>query len=231
MASSSSRASSTFWLIDTTSVSGTFTTTATFTLWVPLDTTSSSPTPTQSESAPAESNTGVIVGSVVGSLLALALVTVLFVLYWRRTRIRPVRPRTKVDTPQGSTHRLVDLAAEPGPHPDNIEPWIAPAVVRRPTKALEARTQGLSMPTSASPLVESTPDSTSHGHDPVAGPSQHPSALRLHDPAPKSAPQRRRTREPSPPRLEQDAGVSLMRAGDDALPPSYGDLVHDRVPR
>ncbi|CAE6479657.1 unnamed protein product [Rhizoctonia solani] len=295
-ASSSARPSSTFWIIDTTSVSGTFTTTATFTLWVPLNTPSTTLGPSSSttnlepsgDPAP-RSNTPAIAGSVIGSILGISLVLTYLVLYYkRRVRRTVVKPRTKpADTPYGSEHALLDLAAEPAPDPQHIEPWVAPAAVRRPNKAQnEARRdevwrEGSSTPREgAAPRAESlsagapatssttprgessssaerrtqpntrthtaethglsaTPGSTSHGHDPMTLPPPVPSQPRLHLHQPEAlatgtkstaVPRRRAPREPSPPRLEEDAGVSLMRGGDDALPPSYGDLVHDRVP-
>ncbi|KAH7330556.1 hypothetical protein B0J17DRAFT_722249 [Rhizoctonia solani] len=295
--SSSARPSSTFWIIDTTSVSGTFTTTATFTLWVPLNTPpttsgpSSSTTSLEPSGDPApRSNTPVIAGSVIGSVLGTSLVLICIVLYYKhRVRRTVVQPRTKPpDTPYGSEHALVDLAAEPAPHPENIEPWVAPAVVRRPNKAQdEARREQLWREGSSAPRVEGAaprveslsagalgtssaahrvessnssverpirsnrpthtvethdssapPGSTSHGYDPMTVPIPVPSQPRLHlhqsqalATGTKSiaTPRRRAPREPSPPRLEEDAGVSLMRGGDDTLPPSYGDLVHDRV--
>ncbi|CAE6501089.1 unnamed protein product [Rhizoctonia solani] len=272
--SSSTGPSSTFWIIDTTSVSDTFTTTATFTLWVPLNTPSTTPvsasaSPEPSEN-PARSNTPVLAGAVIGAVLGGSLVLTCFVLYYkRRVKRAIVQPRTKLcDTPSGSEHALFDLAAEPAPHPDNIEPWVAP-VMRRSNKARDEarRHQDSSAPrTEAVPRVEhvtagassnvqveslaerrirsnlqveavethrmsAIPGSRSHGHDPVPIPAR----LHLHQPEALSTgakstavPRRRAPREPSPPRLEEDAGVSLMRAGDDALPPSYGDLVHDR---
>ncbi|CAE6526777.1 unnamed protein product [Rhizoctonia solani] len=291
--SSSARPSSTFWIIDTTSVSDTFTTTATFTLWVPLNTPSTTPATTSSStfsSEPSEnpaprSNAPVIAGSIIGSLLGASLVLTCIIFYYKRRVRRTVQPRTKPPgTPFGSEHALLDLAAEPPPHPENIEPWVAPAVVRRSTKArdearrdqawgegssaLRAEAPVLPRVESASaglpraPRVQSltgsaerptrpnlqvqeaetqdssaTPGSTNHEHDRtllVPGPSQ----LRLHLHQPEALPtgtksnavaRRRAPREPSP-RLEEDAGVSLMRAGDDALPPSYGDLVHNHVP-
>ncbi|CAE6483372.1 hypothetical protein ACGC1H_001125 [Rhizoctonia solani] len=277
--SSSTGPSSTFWIIDTTSVSDTFATTATFTLWVPLNTPSTTPasasvSPEPSRS-PARSNTPVLAGSVIGAVLGTSLVFTCLVLYYkRRVKRAVVQPRTKLcDTPSGSEHALFDLAAEPAPHPDNIEPWVAPAVVRRSNKARDEarRHQDASAPRAeAAPRVEhltasagsnvqiensagspeqrtrsnlqvqavetrrmsAIPGSTSHGHGPIPGSSQP--RLHLHQPEALSTgtkstavPRRRALREPSPPRLEEDAGVSLMRAGDDALPPSYGDLVHD----
>ncbi|CAE6415286.1 unnamed protein product [Rhizoctonia solani] len=285
---SSTRPSSTFWIIDTTSVSDTFTTTATFTLWVPLNTPSTLVTTTSSEASvnPApRSNTPVIAGSVIGSILAASLVFTCLVLYYKhRVKRTVVHPRTKPpDTPFGSEHALLDLAAEPAPHPDHIEPWVAP-VVRRPNKArrdqlwtedsgipraegaprVENLTTGaLGAGSSSTPRVESstssagrtqanpqalaveihhsnaTPGSTNHGHDPAPVPIPRPSQPRFHLHQPEAlstgakssaVPRRRVPREPSPPRLEEDAGVSLMRAGDDVLPPSYGDLVHNRIP-
>ncbi|CAE6392884.1 unnamed protein product [Rhizoctonia solani] len=284
--SSSTRPSSTFWIIDTTLVSDAFTTTATFTLWVPLNTPSTTPAPAgsstraePSENPAPRSNTPVIAGSVIGSLLGASLVFTCLVFYYkRRVRQTTVQPRTNApDTPFGSEHALLDLAAEPAPHPGNIEPWVAPAVVRRSNKArdearqdpdsslpraepgprveslrvgalgtlsmgappverlvgLERRTQSnLQVEGSETHRFSAIPRPTSHGHDP--GSSQP--RLHLHQPdalpigmKSTAVPQRRAPREPSPPRLEQDAGISLMRAGDDVLPPSYRDLMHDRM--
>ncbi|KAG8733087.1 hypothetical protein FRC11_008792 [Ceratobasidium sp. 423] len=287
---SSARPSSTFWIIDTTSVSDTFTTTATFTLWVPLNTPSTTPATRSStlssepfENSVPHANTSVVTGSAIGSLLGASLIIACIIFYYkRRVRRTIVQPRTKPPvTPSGSEHALLDLTAEPAPHPENIEPWVVP-VVQRSTKARDearrdqARGQDSSRRAedSAAPQVESssvgaprvvwegsassperrtrsnpqvqeaethdssaTPGSTNHRHDrtlPGPGPSQP--RLHLHQPEAlatgtksSAVPRRRAPREPSPPRLEEDAGVSLMRAGDDVLPPSYGDLVHDRV--
>ncbi|CEL52742.1 hypothetical protein RSOLAG1IB_11086 [Rhizoctonia solani AG-1 IB] len=290
---SSTSPSSTFWIIDTTSVSGTFTTTANFTLWVPLNTpfTSSAPSSSstykasETENSTPRSYTPVIAGSVIGSILGTLLVLLSIVFFYRRrARPRLVLPRTRPPvTPSGSEHALLDLTAEPAPHPENIEPWVAPAVVRRPAKGREEavrdqgwvedtsgpRVEGLdisgragpstgthgpraalqgSNPSgpagSASPHIQGTetqgataaaPAATGHG--PVQEPSQSQPRLHLHQPeipstsAKTSAtPRRRAVREPSPPRVEEDAGISLMRAEEEVLPPSYGDLVHDRLP-
>lgn len=156
MSSSIPYASSTFWLIDTTSVSGTFTTTATFTLWVPLYTTSTIYDPPSH--LPEHSNTGtskppkhttIIASSVIGSLVVLSLMVGCFWLY-RKRRARPFVRRafsergTEVsNTPQmGSAHALLDLTAEPEPHPESIEPWVGPAVSQEPAKLLSERQRG-----------------------------------------------------------------------------------------
>ncbi|KAJ1310655.1 hypothetical protein OPQ81_009184 [Rhizoctonia solani] len=293
VSSSSARPSSTFWIIDTTSVSGTFTTTATFTLWVPLNTPSTTPASASTSSPSAEpsgdprSNTPAITGPVIGSVLTVLVVLAFLVLFYRRRVKRTVvQPRIRSpDTPFGSEHALLDLAAEPAPHPGHIEPWVEPVVVRRATKgrdealrnqtrgqdssapqvqgsAVRTESLGAGVPrdtpqgqslvgrtaarhTQPSPQVQAvethdssaTPGSTSYGHDstPVPVPSSSQPRLHLHQPEAlttgtksSAAPRRRAPREPSPPRQEEDAGVSLMRAGDDILPPSYGDLVHNR---
>ncbi|GAB1525841.1 hypothetical protein RhiTH_009007 [Rhizoctonia solani] len=261
---SSPSPSSTFWLIDTTSVSGTFTTTATFTLWVPLNTVSASAAPTSSSTDESSEDPTP-----------------------RSHRVRPrfVLPRTRPPvTPSGSEHALLDLAAEPAPHPENIEPWVSPAVIRRTTKgreeaprdpawaegssgprveglgvsALEDSSAGAHRPGShgraqdsnsagpverartvvRAPRIEIQDMSAARGsgeHNPMPSPSQP--RLHMHQPEalyadgkPSTATRRRAPREPSPPRVEEDAGISLMRADEETLPPSYGDLVHDRPP-
>ncbi|ELU38095.1 hypothetical protein AG1IA_07875 [Rhizoctonia solani AG-1 IA] len=306
---SSASPSSTFWLIDTTSVSGTFTTTATFTLWVPLNTVSASAAPTSSstdessEDPTPRSYAPVIAGSVIGSVIGTLLVLVCIVFYYRhRVRPRFVLPRTRPPvTPSGSEHALLDLAAEPAPHPENIEPWVSPAVIRRTTKGREeaprdpAWAEGSSGPRVEGLGVSALEDSSAGAHRPgshgraqdsnSAGPVERartvvraprieiqdmsaargsgehstglisfvhipnscqlldpmpsPSQPRLHmhqpealyaDGKPSTATRRRAPREPSPPRVEEDAGISLMRADEETLPPSYGDLVHDRPP-
>ncbi|CAE6470502.1 unnamed protein product [Rhizoctonia solani] len=289
--SSSVSPSSTFWIIDTTSVSGTLTTTATFTLWVPLNTLSSSIAPTSSitdqhsEDPTPRSYAPVIAGSVIGSVLGTLLALSCIVFYYnRRVRPRFVLPRTRPPaTPSGSEHALLDLTAEPAPHPENIEPWVAPAALRRSAKGREEalrdqaraedtnglRVEGLDVSgtrgsstgihTSGSrrapqasnstgpaeiarsdphaqrtgPQGASAPGSTGESRYPAPDPNQP--RLHLHQPETSStgtkssaAPRRRARREPSPPRVEEDAGISLMRAEEESLPPSYGDLVYDR---
>ncbi|KAG8735589.1 hypothetical protein FRC10_010364 [Ceratobasidium sp. 414] len=264
--SSSPKASSTFWLIETTSVSDTFTTTATFTLWVPLYTTSTTPTAMPSATASAvgqttaaRSQTGIIVGSVVGCAV-LAALAVLFCFICRMRRARPQFRLHQTDSSKApdanqsgnSMHALLDLTAEPDPHPSNIEPWVAQTAVRRTGKIqpradpteLETGDQELLGPP---PIVESLQVAEPSHHEPelppprlagrtlqlaqhdnIASSSAAPTRYNPKSERPPSRARRRRNqRDPSPPRLEEDAGVSLMRAGDDVAltradePPAY----------
>ncbi|QRV76986.1 hypothetical protein RhiJN_19833 [Ceratobasidium sp. AG-Ba] len=286
--SSSLTAQSTTWYIDTTAVSGTYTITTTFPLVVPLNTPSTTPAATVSATGTATSEfvsraparTAIIVGTIVGVAAVLGLAALLCLL----CRLRHARPQFKLyqsdtsakalDSNQssGSAHALLDLAAEPEPHPLNIEPWVAPAVVRRSgkmrptdeTEVIEQQPTELPLPVaehsrspgpsrartsflpanfnhspqfswSKAPLPATAPDPPAaatrtlqlvqHDVTPDAGPStsyNSKSALQL----PQSR-RRRAHRDPSPPRLEEDAGVSLMRAGDEPPlpiadePPAY----------
>ncbi|KAF8603224.1 hypothetical protein BDV93DRAFT_523571 [Ceratobasidium sp. AG-I] len=277
MSSSVPHASSTFWLIDTTSVSDTFTTTATFTLWVPLYTTSTARSystdlfelPNTSTSLP-PGHTAVIAGSAIGSLIIISLLLFCVWLY-RRRHTRPLVRRTlngrelkAPDTAQSSSaHALLDLTAEPEPHPETIEPWIEPVVTQQPAKLrLEdqhSRTHApLTPPRSLSRMRPSAPaTSSTHTGDPLqhAPPSSagtipvptrtlqivapntpiissHPGPPSKNGAGSSQTRRRRNRPEVSPPRLEEDAGVSLMRAGegatdpaDELLPPAY-DLAH-----
>ncbi|KAG9124900.1 hypothetical protein FRC07_009807 [Ceratobasidium sp. 392] len=265
--STSSTPRSTFWIIDTTSISDTFTTTATFTLWVPLDTTSTTPTPfpttiaaTPSQTSSTSSRTAIIIGSVVGCSIIAALVALLCFIY-RMKRARPQFRLHQTDTSSkgldsapSSSHALLDLAAEPTPHPTNIEPWVAPTAVRRPGKirprddptehedtrdeapGQEPQTSLIDPPQLAASSHHEVPPPrpaaarTLHlvQHESIGSTSTLPISHNPKSSLPMPQPRRRRTqREPSPPRLEEDAGVSLMRAGDEAPspladePPSY----------
>ncbi|KAG8706109.1 hypothetical protein FRC08_001271 [Ceratobasidium sp. 394] len=259
MTSSPPKASSTFWLIDTTSVSDTFTTTATLTLWVPLYTTSTTPTPSATatpigQTTSPRSKTGLIAGSVVGCVVLAALAVLSYSIF----RIRRARPQftlhqadalkaSDANQPDSSMHALVDLAAEPDPHPSNIEPWVAPTAVRRTDKIRpradlterdeETRVQELAEP--PPPIIEPprVVEPIHHELSPIRSTTGRALQLVQHDdvastlttrishnskserPAPQ--PRRRRNqRDTSPPRLEEDAGVSLMRAGDNVLTPA-----------
>ncbi|KAG8764808.1 hypothetical protein FRC12_007868 [Ceratobasidium sp. 428] len=262
--------SSTFWIVDTTSVSDTFTVTTQFTLYVPLYTTSTTPTPTPSAvatpskgAAPAiRSQTAIIIGTIVGCAVLAAIAVIFYFIY----RVKHARPQFRLhqndsskalDSSQNSAHALLDLAAEPTPHPSNIEPWVAPTAVRRSGKIrprdeltehdeMTNEAPGEQPPTPAVEPLQTVPLSSHHDsditppragagrtlqlvqHDSVASTStstpHNPKSMQL----PASQPRRRRTqRDPSPPRLEEDAGVSLMRAGDEVPspladePPSY----------
>jgi hypothetical protein len=102
-------------------------------------TTSAAPTPA---AATPRSLTGIILGSVIGSI-AIIIILVSCWIYGRRR----ARPRFKLHqtdsssnipitalSASSSAHALFDLAAEPQAHPSNIEPWVAPTSVRRPEK-------------------------------------------------------------------------------------------------
>ncbi|QRW05885.1 hypothetical protein RhiLY_04884 [Ceratobasidium sp. AG-Ba] len=267
--SSSLTAQSTTWYIDTTAVSGTYTITTTFPLVVPLNTPPTTPAASVSPTGTATSEfvsraparTAIIVGTIVGVAAVLALAALLCLL----CRLRHARPQFKLyqsnisakalDSNQssGSAHALLDLAAEPEPHPSNIEPWVAPAVVRRPgkvrpadeTEVIEQQPTELPLPVAehsrslgpsrAPPLPAPAPDPPAvatrtlqlvqHDVTPDAGPSTSYNPKSTLQP-PQSR-RRRAHRDPSPPRLEEDAGVSLMRAGDEPPlpiadePPTY----------